>query len=72
MDALRGRGIGTQVHYMPVHLQPYYRAATATSPLPGAPILLRALPVLPLFPAMTDDDVDRVAAALSAAVMAES
>ncbi len=65
MNALRDRGVGTQVHYLPVHLQPYYRRRYGERHLPGAWEYYRRCLSLPLHPSMTDDDVARVAAALS-------
>ncbi|MGH7913284.1 MAG: UDP-4-amino-4,6-dideoxy-N-acetyl-beta-L-altrosamine transaminase [Candidatus Binataceae bacterium] len=65
MRALREVGIGTQVHYIPVHLQPYYRARYGELRLPGAEAYFRNTLSLPLFPAMADADVDRVVEALS-------
>jgi dTDP-4-amino-4,6-dideoxygalactose transaminase len=68
MHALRAEGIGTQVHYVPVHGQPYYRAAHPTPELPGAEAYYARCLSLPLFPAMTSDDVDRVVDALARAL----
>jgi dTDP-4-amino-4,6-dideoxygalactose transaminase len=68
MDALRSRGIGTQVHYIPVHLQPYYRRRYGALNLPGAEAYYARCLSLPLFPAMADGDVDRVVNELAAAV----
>jgi dTDP-4-amino-4,6-dideoxygalactose transaminase len=65
MNRLRARGIGTQVHYIPVHRQPYYRARYGEQRLPGAEAYYARCLSLPLFPAMTDADVARVARALS-------
>lgn len=62
MRELAKAGIGTQVHYIPVHRQPLY-AATAPS-LPGADEYYRHCLSLPLFPGMADSDVDRVVEAL--------
>lgn len=64
MSDLRRQGIGTQVHYIPVHRQPYYRARYGDLDLPGADRFYRRALSLPLFPAMTASDVDRVAASL--------
>lgn len=64
MEALRERGIGTQVHYLPVHRQPYYRQRYGALSLPGANAYYASCLSLPLFPALTDDDVGRVAAEL--------
>ena len=59
---LRGAAIGTQVHYIPIHLQPYYRDLYGTQPgdLPVAEEYYRRALSLPMYPAMTDGDVDRV------------
>ncbi len=65
MRDLRDRGIGTQVHYLPVHLQPYYRQRYGTLDLPDARGYYEACLSLPLFPAMSVGDVDRVVAALA-------
>ena len=60
MHDLRARGIGTQVHYIPVHYQPYYRQRYGNTSLPGADSYYARCLSLPLFPAMRDEDVDRV------------
>jgi UDP-4-amino-4,6-dideoxy-N-acetyl-beta-L-altrosamine transaminase len=64
MRALAERGIGTQVHYVPVHRQPYYAARFATPTLPGAERYYARALSLPLSAAMTADDAARVAQAL--------
>ena len=68
IHALRERGVGTQVHYLPVHLQPYYRQRNPALDLPGAWRYYQRCLSLPLFPAMTDQDVDRVVESLVAAL----
>ena len=65
MEALRQKGIGTQVHYIPVHRQPYYQDRYGARDLPGAEAWYRSVLSLPLFPAMAKDDVDRVVGALA-------
>ena len=67
---LAAQGIGTQVHYFPVYRQPYYKAASPTPRLSGADEYYRRCLSLPLFPAMSTDDVARVACALKRAVKA--
>jgi len=62
--ALEERGIRTQVHYIPVHRHPYYRAAGPAPTLPGADAYYRRTLSLPLFVGMTEADVDRVVDAL--------
>ena len=64
MHELAERGIGTQVHYFPVNRQPYYAARYGGAPLPGAERYYARALSLPLFPAMTEDDVGRVGEAL--------
>lgn len=58
------RGIGSQVHYFPVHRQPYYRHRYGDIDLPGAEHYYSRALSLPLFPAMSDDDPARVVDAL--------
>ncbi len=64
MEALKDRGIGSQVHYIPVHTQPYYRARYGQQDLPGAQAWYDRTLSLPLYPGMAMADVDRVVAAL--------
>jgi perosamine synthetase len=60
--ALRERGIGVNVHYLPVHLHPFYRQRFGTGPglCPVAEAAYERLLSLPIFPRMTDKDVDHV------------
>ncbi len=67
-DALRAEGIGTQVHYIPVHTQPYYRGIDPGLNLPGAQEWYAKALSLPLYPGMADEDPERVAAALKKAL----
>jgi UDP-4-amino-4,6-dideoxy-N-acetyl-beta-L-altrosamine transaminase len=62
---LRDDNIGTQVHYIPVHRQPYYRQRYATPELPGADAYYRGTLSLPLYPAMRNTDAERVAERLT-------
>ena len=64
VDALRAHGVGSQVHYIPVHRQPYYRERYGELALPGAEAWYARCLSLPLYPGMEDGDVDRVAGAL--------
>jgi len=65
--ALRAEGIGVNVHYIPVHLHPYYRQHFGTGPgdCPVAEAVYEQLITLPLFPAMKDKDAKDVIDALS-------
>lgn len=64
MQELRQAGIGTQVHYRPVHRQPYYAERYGPSTLAGAEDYYRRTLSLPFFAGMSDDDQDRVVVAL--------
>jgi UDP-4-amino-4,6-dideoxy-N-acetyl-beta-L-altrosamine transaminase len=64
MRALAARGIGSQVHYIPVHRQPFYATMHPGLTLPGAEAFYARCLSLPLFPDMADADVGRVVAAL--------
>lgn len=64
MRALKARGILTQVHYIPVHWQPYYSKSPNLTNLPDAERYYARQLSLPLYPAMEDADVDRVVSAL--------
>ena len=65
--ALREENIGTSVHYIPIHLQPYYAATFGLKrgDYPVAESVYDRLISLPLFPKMSDEDVDSVIAALT-------
>jgi UDP-4-amino-4,6-dideoxy-N-acetyl-beta-L-altrosamine transaminase len=65
VDSLKAGGIGTQVHYIPVHRQPYYVNRQGLADLPGADAWYARCLTLPLYPTMTDGDVERVVDALA-------
>jgi dTDP-4-amino-4,6-dideoxygalactose transaminase len=58
-DELRAHGVGVQVHYIPLHLQPYYRDCYGhrRGDFPVAEAYYDSCITLPLFPAMSDGDV---------------
>lgn len=64
MNALKARGIGTQVHYIPVHTQPYYVRRYGRQTLPGAEAHYARTLSLPLYTRMNTGAVERVCAAL--------
>ncbi len=65
---LRAEGIGANVHYAPVYLHSYYRArGYAPGLAPVAEEASRRILTLPMFPAMTAADVERVTEALTRA-----
>lgn len=65
MHELLSKGVGTQVHYIPVSSQPYYRDRYGEQKLPGAERYYSRVLSLPIFPAMTESDVEKVVAALA-------
>mgnify|MGYP005854676099 CR=1 FL=1 len=66
MEKLKEAGVGTQVHYIPVHYMPYYRDKYGYKPgdFPAAEAYYEAALSLPLYPKMSDDDVDYVVRAV--------
>ncbi len=68
MNRLRAQGIGTQVHYIPVHRQPYYARLNPGLVLGGADGYYRRTLSLPLFVGMTQADVKRIVGSLDEVV----
>jgi hypothetical protein len=69
MARLRAEGVATAIHYpQPVHLQPAYRGRTPLGPASCAETARAAAEVmsLPMFPELTDGQVERVCASLRA------
>lgn len=65
-EALRAAGIGVNVHYIPVHTQPYYqRLGFRVGMFPEAESYYQDAITLPLFSKMTDAEQDTVIAALT-------
>lgn len=64
-ESLRADGIGVNLHYIPVHLQPYY-AAMGFRPgdFPQAERYYQEAISLPMFPALTEAEQDQVVASL--------
>ena len=60
--SLREKGIGVNVHYIPVYVHPYYREKFDTRPglCPNAEAAYEQIISLPMFPGMTDEDIDYV------------
>lgn len=67
MQELKNRRIGASVHFTPVHLHPFYRDkyGFAAEDFPVALEKYQAIVSLPLYPSMTDGDVQDVIAAVS-------
>ena len=61
-NELRERGIGVNVHYIPVHLHPYYRERfhLGRGLCPVTESVYEQILSLPIFHGMSDEDIDRV------------
>ena len=61
-EALRAENIGVNVHYIPIHLQPYYRKRFGyhLGDFPKAENYYSRAITLPVFPKMSDKDIDDV------------
>jgi dTDP-4-amino-4,6-dideoxygalactose transaminase len=68
MRRLAAEGVMTQVHYIPLHWQPYYRARYGEVALPGAESYYARTLSLPLYPDLGEDGVVQVVAALRRAL----
>jgi UDP-4-amino-4,6-dideoxy-N-acetyl-beta-L-altrosamine transaminase len=67
--SMRDKGIGVNLHYIPVHLQPWYRAlGFETGQFLKSEQYYREALTLPLFYAMTEQEQERVAASLQNAI----
>jgi len=67
MEELKSRGICTSVHFIPLHIHPYYRETYGFKPddFPVAYETFRRIISLPIYPKMTDEDVGRVVEAVN-------
>jgi len=71
-EGLRSAGIGVQLHYSPVHLQPYYRAlGFAEGQFPEAEAYASTAISLPLFPGLTESDQVHVLNSLRESLLAQ-
>ncbi len=70
IEALRQKNIGTSVHFIPLHLHPYYRNTFGYKPedfVNASSVFERIIP-LPMYPKMTDADVNDVVEAVRSIV----
>ena len=72
IERLKTRGIGSAVHYYPVHYHPFYdgRFGLARGQYPVTEAEFERLISLPLFPEMSERDVSRVVAAVRESISA--
>ncbi len=69
-QTLRESGVGVNVHYIPVHLHPFYQQnfQTRVGMCPNAEAAYEQILSLPVYPTMTDDQVRTVIGRVTAAV----
>ena len=74
IDLLKAEGIGTSVHYRPLHLHSYYRETLGyrSEALPVATDLFPRLISLPIYPSLTEGELDRVAETVSRLITAHT
>jgi perosamine synthetase len=74
VKALQGRGVTCSVHFIPLHLQPYYQRVYGykAGDLPKAELEYRACLSLPIFPSMTDQEIEHVIHAVKETVVESS
>ncbi|MFT4940875.1 MAG: UDP-4-amino-4,6-dideoxy-N-acetyl-beta-L-altrosamine transaminase [Paraglaciecola sp.] len=64
-QALHNKGIGVNVHYIPIHIQPYYQnLGFKVGDFPRAEAFYKNALTIPLYPGMTADEQDKVISAL--------
>lgn len=68
IEALRDAGIGTSVHYRPLHQMTYWSGLSGNAVFPAADAYFERCVSLPLFMAMTDDEQDYVIDSVRAAL----
>jgi dTDP-4-amino-4,6-dideoxygalactose transaminase len=70
VERLFAAGIGCSVHYIPLHLQPYWRDryGLKATDFPHSQRAYEAMLSLPLYTRMTDADVQRVVGAVRSAL----
>jgi dTDP-4-amino-4,6-dideoxygalactose transaminase len=64
LSALRARGVGATFHYVPLHSSPHAHATGLAAELPVTDRVASRLLRLPLHPLLSDEDVERVVAAV--------
>jgi dTDP-4-amino-4,6-dideoxygalactose transaminase len=67
-DALRAADIGAQVHYVPVHTQPYFRKRLGAVSLPHAERYYEHALSIPLYPDLAERELRRVAEVVKSTV----
>ena len=63
-EALTAENVGTQLHFIPIHMQPYYQEMLKDRQYPATEKVYNTMMTLPLFPKMTGEDVNSVITAV--------
>ncbi len=72
-NAMRAAGILVNLHYIPVHMQPYYqKMGFAVGQFPQAEQYYKEAISIPMYPAMTEEQQDTVCSTLRAILSKES
>jgi dTDP-4-amino-4,6-dideoxygalactose transaminase len=68
IEEMKRRNIGCSVHFIPLHMHPYYRETYGCKPedFPNARMMYERIVSLPLYAKMTDDDAEAVIEAVTA------
>lgn len=69
IEKLKEAGVGTSVHYLPLHMHPYYieKFGFEGEDFPVAQSLFKRMVSLPIYPTLSDDDIARIADAVKGA-----
>ena len=72
IDLMKKQGIGTSVHFIPLHLHPYYRDNYGYLPndFPVASAVFERIISLPIYPRMTEADIRRIIEVVSTLIQA--
>lgn len=70
MNELKTANIGTQVHYIPVPMLPYYAKTNDLNKTPNAVSYYRKALSLPCYPELSDEDVDYICEKIKKAIIA--
>ena len=62
MTELAELGVGTQVHYIPLYRQPYYRQDFSTGRFDGSETYYKSTLSLPMYYGLTDEDIETISA----------
>ena len=68
MVELAGKGIGTQVHYIPLYRQPYYLEDYSTDVFDGAETYYKKTLSIPMYYGLSDEDVETISAGVRSVI----